>query len=287
MTNTSAASERTLLCGHCGHNLRGASRRCPECGQAFDPNRLTSSLIPWEYCPSLLAGIRIYVNTAVLATFHPRKIAEKVSHPVSWRAARAFRWITFILTMIPILLLWVPTRQVYLRNLSPNPGEFHQLFANIWSFSAMIAGFSIGLLAAVRITSWAFFQRRLTRELRGRAFVISHYACASLPFSTWLAAIILLAVGSDLTGSSEQLGRIVVHAIHTSPDLIPKLWAIILLPWLYSALFMLRVATRCGIARLVVSGIALLVTWVALPLLASATMVLLLAFGYLLVRSFL
>lgn len=80
-----------LMCPRCEYDLRGAeSRRCPECGEAFDPEVLRRVKLPWRVKPSLGS----FVRTVGWGLFGPSKLLMELAVPPDDRRARGFmRWV--------------------------------------------------------------------------------------------------------------------------------------------------------------------------------------------------
>ena len=101
--NTQAAIGYDLFCPACGYNLRGLTDdRCPECGNTFDRATLHVSRIPWVH-RNQLGRFRAYWQTVWLVITRPRQFRDEVLHPVSYRDAQQFRWITILHAYLPVL----------------------------------------------------------------------------------------------------------------------------------------------------------------------------------------
>jgi hypothetical protein len=97
-----------LFCPNCDYDLRGiTSDRCPECGTRINRAVLRSeaaSRIPWVHRGEL--GVcRAYWHTLVFATFDPRRLAKEVVHPLNLDSARRFRFWTFVLAILPTVIM--------------------------------------------------------------------------------------------------------------------------------------------------------------------------------------
>jgi hypothetical protein len=271
-----------LLCGGCGHNLRGASGRCPECGRAFEPSRLIDSLIPWEQ-RKYAGWIRSYFRTVHLAAFRPWAIAQKAAAPVSFKSARLFRRITIVLAVAPILAAAFACRSVVARMVMQQQ-EWEQIFVNPWSFSAALVGLFLGLAAMTGVTSCAFYIRRLTRSQRGRAIAIGCYASAPL-----LSGSILFATYATILLLSLRRGDLKLDDIRDalSEDGAPMLFlaGIAVLWYGWSVLTMLRVATRCGWTRIACVTLLLPIAWATVLLVMPIACEFVVAFTDLVLRS--
>src|SRR5689334_1075631 len=116
-----------LLCGRCGHNLRGVpSDRCPECGRRFDRARIVLPNVPWEQRRQI-GYVRAYCRTVRLITFRPAKLAA-ARDAVSLGAARSFRRWTLallFLTFLTPLVLW----RIAPEALAVHPGSAYEAAA--------------------------------------------------------------------------------------------------------------------------------------------------------------
>jgi hypothetical protein len=100
----------SLHCPDCGYNLFGIeSARCPECGLAIDRSILGDSRIPWMH-RRRIGRIRAFWRTVVLATLHPKIIAQEVNRTVGYADAIKFRRVCLLLAILgclPVIVLMV------------------------------------------------------------------------------------------------------------------------------------------------------------------------------------
>jgi hypothetical protein len=87
-----------LRCPKCDYNLTGvAENRCPECGEAFDPERLRAILagapapIPIWDDKSIPVAVR-FIRMCLLTWFAPRQVGRMFPFRYSSDSARRFRW---------------------------------------------------------------------------------------------------------------------------------------------------------------------------------------------------
>jgi hypothetical protein len=280
----SAEPESPLVCGGCGHNLFGASGRCPECGQAFDPNRLIGELIPWEQRKH--AGyVRTYLRTAYLATFRPREIARKVESPVSYRSARLFRRITSLVAFLPLLVTALVVQYQVAK--SDPTEEWRQLILSTWSFRVGLLGLLLGVIAANHVSGWLFYRTTLPRQRRGRAYAIGCYASAPLALFTIPVAIWVIAIAlyTPAPGHPETTA-FTFWRMFVAPFVVFPLSVILVGAAVYSTMVMHRVATGAGFVRLAISAALLPVGWTISLAAGPIVIEFLLAFAVLLVQSF-
>jgi len=102
-----------------------------------------------------------------------------------------------------------------------------------------------------------------------------------------IAAILSITLAlSGIARPNPPIPEFILSELQYTPSNFCKLCALVFLPMTYSTLVMLRVATRCGAGRLIAAGLLLSVGWAVVLVAAPALCELLLAMGYLLVRSF-
>jgi hypothetical protein len=274
-----------LTCGRCGHNLHSASGRCPECGRAFDPERLIGGLIPWEQRRSI-GWIRAYFRTVRLATFRPSVLARKVAAPVSYRSARLFRRITVGIAFATILLAALAARPAILRSLSPER-ELGQIIFNPWSFTAALVGVWLGLAVAASIISWPFHLRAMNRERRGRAVALSCYACAPLAWAPLIGALCGVTIWLIVSSPDDPaLQDFLTSHLQDAPTLLACFAAGAILWCEACALIILRLSTRCGVARIGLAAMLLPFASAIVLLAGPAICELVLALSNLMIRSF-
>jgi hypothetical protein len=94
------------FCIGCGYNLRGlSSERCPECGLRIDTAQ--GSEIAWE-ARKEIGGLRAFWRTMMRGTFHVKRLAHAVAHPVDSGSAMGFRVIVSLLAALPVsVLFWI------------------------------------------------------------------------------------------------------------------------------------------------------------------------------------
>ncbi len=109
--SSEAAAE--IFCPQCAYNLRGlppggtgAEARCPECGTAFDRQKLLESQIPWAHRQTI-GRVRAYVRTVYRVLRRPGEIGEEVNRPIRAEDARSFRRVTVTLVFLPLAGLLV------------------------------------------------------------------------------------------------------------------------------------------------------------------------------------
>lgn len=96
------ALDRDAYCPACGYNVRGVEAcRCPECGEAFDPAKLSMSQIPWTW-QRRVGYMRAFFLTVWLATLQARRMAAGGPEPLDRVKARWFGLICEGLLAVPI-----------------------------------------------------------------------------------------------------------------------------------------------------------------------------------------
>lgn len=161
------------LCPSCAYNLRGlVVERCPECGEPFDPAKLSDTQIPWAHRRSI-GRTRAYWKTVVWVMRRRGRLADELTHPLSYRDSQSFRWITILHCWLPFLLASLA-------------GDW---LDDVWLGVSFHVGCVLTLAVLTGVPSYFFHPRHLPVEQQNRAIVLSYYACAPL---AWTPAALLL-----------------------------------------------------------------------------------------------
>lgn len=183
MNSLATELDETFHCAGCDYDLRGlTSDRCPECGSPIDREALLVPRIPWAHRKQI-GWIRAFFRTCLLAFLSPRRLAEDVRRPVSYKDARLFQNIVIAISYGSLLIL-----EAYFCNESTQ----HAILG-IWlrpsaiGFDSNCIGAAVVLLGgllffklATGVGSYFFHPRRIPVARQNRAVALSYYACGPL-----------------------------------------------------------------------------------------------------------
>ena len=251
-----------ILCPHCGYDLQGLDRtRCPECGEAFDPEELRVSQIPWSH-RDRIGRFLGYWRTVWMVTFRNRQFMHEMNTPVSYRDAQLFRWMTIALlfgTFLPV------TGVLYALE------GFRFLDTSILALAAWEAvwpvplAYLLVLLYLAMITgvqSYWFHPRSIPVARQNRAVALSYYACAPPGWTP----ITVLAFSASVT-SYNVLDNIWGYLVVTLGALLISLQLLI---WWWVQVRMYVRATDRSVGSVVAFTLALPLCWTALGVLMLA-----------------
>jgi len=174
-------------CPDCTYDLRGStSARCPECGLLLDVLRSLQPQIAWAR-RSEIGWFRAYWKTVWNACMRPKLFCLEMLRPVSYADAQAFRWVSALHAVVPVLSLAVILLALGAtfdsdENIMNEPGAG-------WTLCGMVVWFLLMVALMPGLASYFFQSKCLTTEQQNRAIALSYYAWAP-----WAAAPVSLVV---------------------------------------------------------------------------------------------
>lgn len=204
------ASAPDAICPQCMYNLRGIdSERCPECGYSIDFRNISEPQLPWLQRHEI-GSVRAYWRTVRTAIVRKKKFWEEISRPVSHGDAQRFRWITVVVTYLPLIplslaLIFDEPDAPFAWLMENEPGVFAVGIIVVHSCALLF------LAGATGLPTYFFHPKRIPIEQQNRAVALSYYCCAPL---AWLpimylpmfAVIVLMAF--DLLEEDSAVGDI-------------------------------------------------------------------------------
>lgn len=216
--NGAMAEDAELRCPECGYDLRGSgSGRCPECGSAFDRAQMSRSKIAWEHRREI-GLMRAWWRTVWQATFRVKDLADSISAPADWHAARRFWLINALLLYLPIAVLLICFGEQWRAELSSsvNLGSMPMAMLGWWRevIVPVAAGLSIPgmlfvtllgfVLTGTGIQTYLLQAVPLPREAQDRAATIGLYMSGGFvggALLTVAGALVIMAVLFTMTAS--------------------------------------------------------------------------------------
>lgn len=165
-----------MLCPRCLYDLRGqVEQRCPECGEAFDPQRLDilrghvqGVASAWE----TLGGRRGFLQTWRAVATDPRRFAAEFP---GWHAedrAVGYSAVCYLLAMTPMVCGWVALLAV-----EPSRIAADLLFGSLAAPAVGMTACEMATAAILAAIVRPFYPRRAYHFWRGLTHYTSGFSC--------------------------------------------------------------------------------------------------------------
>jgi len=202
------AESEGLICPQCGYDLRSiTSEKCPECGLPIDRSAMSVSRIPWEHRREI-GYFRAFWRTTRLVIFHPKKLAEEINRPVTYRSARQFQFIS-VLIVWTSLCPWLVADNYRIISDAIRPHASIGWWIELIIFALALLSIGLFLFLATGVASYWFHPRSMPVVRQNRAIALSYYAAAPMAW-LWLPSALFLLdyVAASGNAVSEQLGLV-------------------------------------------------------------------------------